>query len=78
MNWAGFVESCYVAARSWGHSWQDFLDLPIPMWWLEFDYHVKHSKQVDRSLKEQKIGLGGFTEAEWEDARKAFKRKKSK
>lgn len=78
MTWAEFVESCYVAARLWGHSWQDFMSLPIPLWWLEFDAQVKQSKRTEAEMKKHQRGLGGVSEADWDKARAAHKAKREK
>ncbi len=61
-------------ARSWGHTWQDFLALPIPMWWIEYEFHLQQQEQIEKSVN-QPAGAGKFTEAEWQRAREEHKRK---
>jgi hypothetical protein len=69
-----FVENCYVLARSWGHSWRDFMDLPIPMWWLEFDQKVRESRELEQATKtnpaRQKSGLSS---SDWIKAHRRHK-----
>jgi len=47
------------------------MDLPIPMWWLEFDQKVREDRELKQATKtnpaRQKSGLSS---AEWADAHK--------
>lgn len=51
-------------------SWHDFIDLPIPLWWYELESRVKVQQKFKENTKKQTPGLGGFSQAQWEKARK--------
>lgn len=70
------MEICYLSARSWGHTWKDFLDLPIPLWWLEFDEHMRQNKLMEESLNPSPVQRkSGMSSKEWAEARKRHKEK---
>ncbi len=53
------------------------MDLPIPMWWVEFDAKLKAQKKLQKAKGGGTSGLGKFSEAEWAEARKRQKEKLS-
>ena len=77
MTWAVFVDHAYCAARDWGHSWRDFMDLPIPFWWTEFDGKLRMQKKLEQAESGKTPGLGGFSKADWAEAKKRHKEMKN-
>lgn len=50
------------------------MDLPIPLWWLEFDDKLRESKAVEESVSKSKV-RAGFSSAEWDDAKRRHREK---
>lgn len=71
------MEIAYVRAREWGHSWRDFLDLPIPMWWLELNEKLRVQKLIEEERDKSTPGLGGFSRADWKKARNEHRKKRN-
>lgn len=69
------MEIAYVRAREWGHSWRDFLDLPIPMWWTELDEKLRIQRMLQEETDKSTTGAGGFTKADWKRARAEHRKK---
>jgi hypothetical protein len=53
------------------------MDLPIPMWWAEFDAKLKVQKKLQEAQKGGASGTGKFSQAEWAAARQRHKEKLS-
>jgi hypothetical protein len=53
------------------------MDLPIPMWWAEFDAKLKVQKKLQETQKGSGSGLSKFSQAEWAAAKKRHKEKLS-
>lgn len=68
MTWADFVKTAYKTARDWGMQPSEFWNLSPQEWWWEADAKIRLGKQL-------KIGRGGISEADWEDARKRHQEK---
>lgn len=69
------METAYVLARGWGIGWKDFMDLPIPMWWLEFDENFRANKEIENASSP---GFAGYSNSEWDKAIKAHREKMRK
>lgn len=50
------------------------MELPIPLWWLEFDQQLRENKAVEK-VQGEAPGLGGFSKREWDEARKRHREK---
>lgn len=75
MTWAAFERSAYQAARSWGIQPSEFWALPINDWWIELDAKIEESNRLKEMAEGHKKQGGGFSRAEWDDARKRHKAK---
>ena len=53
------------------------MDLPIPMWWAEFDAKLKVQKKLQEAQKGSGSSMGKFSQEEWAAARKRHKEKLS-
>lgn len=63
------MQSAYsLAVADWSISPTEFWRMSPQEWWWLFDH--KHSQ-----MKSTKKGLGGFSEAEWDDARARHREK---
>ena len=54
----------------------EFWRLPIDDWWCEFDAKMAEARAMEEKMAEAQGGKakgGGFTKAEWEDARRRHK-----
>lgn len=68
MTWAAFTKTAYKAAREWGMQPSEFWKLSPAEWWAEFDTKYLAQKRLDKKG-------GGFSAAEWDDARRRHKAK---
>lgn len=68
MTWAAFVKTAYQAAREWGIQPSEFWALSPAEWWAEFDSKM-------RAQKRMKIGMGGVSQADWDEAVRKHKAK---
>jgi hypothetical protein len=68
VTWADFVKAAYKAARDWGIQPSEFWAMSVQEWWWEADSKIAVSKRL-------KKGPSGFSEAEWEDARRRHREK---
>lgn len=66
MTWAAFVKTAYKAARGWGVQPSEFWQMSPREWWWEFDSNLAAHKRMTP-------GRGGFSVAEWDDARRRHK-----
>lgn len=74
MTWAVFERNAYQAARSWGMQPSEFWALPVVDWWVELDAKIKENNKL-REISEGGAKGGGFSQAEWADARARHKAK---
>lgn len=59
----------------------EFRDLSPGEWWAEFDSRMDANDRMQDAVEQAKTGGragGGFTSAEWADARRRFKERKAK
>lgn len=68
MTWADFVKQAYRSARDWGVQPSEFWALSPREWWWEADDKIRQAKAM-------RIGMGGHSELEWEEARKRHREK---
>lgn len=74
MTWAVFERNAYQAARSWGIQPSEFWALAISDWWVELDGKVVENKKMQEVANGGSKG-GGFSQAEWAEARAKHKAK---
>lgn len=74
------MENAYVAARSWGMSYAEFMDLPIPAWWLEFNAKLAESRRMEERMKEAEAKMNSKTSDgfNWDKARAEHRAKMEK
>ena len=54
----------------------EFWGLPVSDWWIELDAKLAESRAMEEKMDEVRTGKpngGGFSKAEWADARKRHK-----
>lgn len=66
MTWADFVKAAYKAAREWGIQPSEFWSMSPREWWWEADTKISLSKRMTKQA-------GGFSQSEWEAARRKHK-----
>lgn len=65
-----FLRLAYQCAREWGIQPSEFAGLSLAQWWAEYDSKLVAQKKATK-------GLGGVSQYDWEQAKKAHKAKEA-